>query len=202
MITVLMGKSGSGKNTVADTLCRRNGYKRILTYTSRPPRPGETEEDYHFVSDDVFNKMTGRGEFAEYKAYHPAQGGTWQYGSKITEDQIKSDEHYLLILTPAGFRDIKKSLPDADIHSVYLYCTTKTLEKRLLKRGDDHREAIRRLSADEKDFAWTQNLAYKTIICDTKTPREIVADIRAAESRFFRQAVRDEKAADREDHER
>ena len=36
MIVVLVGKTASGKTTVANELCsKHHGYKRIITYTTR-----------------------------------------------------------------------------------------------------------------------------------------------------------------------
>ena len=53
MIIVLVGKTASGKTTVANELCKHHGYKRIVTYTTRPMRKNEVQDvDYHFISDE------------------------------------------------------------------------------------------------------------------------------------------------------
>ncbi len=53
------------------------GFERIITYTSRSPRPDELEgRDYHFVSRGEFEKMIARGEFLEYVDYAEDYKGT------------------------------------------------------------------------------------------------------------------------------
>lgn len=156
MLLVIVGKSGSGKNAVSGRLLTPEmGCHRIVTFTTRPMRPGEKEGvDYHFVSDEKFSQMVARRQFAEWKEYHPACGDVWKYGSRITADMLNSDEIYLIILTPAGLRDIKKKFRghEEDIASIYLRVPEETLKKRLKGRGDDTTEAVRRLAADKKDF--------------------------------------------------
>lgn len=185
MITVIVGKSGSGKNTVAEHLCKNEGYKRIVTYTTRPMRDREVQDrDYHFISDEEFDGMIKDGRFAEYKSYHPAVGGTWKYGSAFTDHEINSREKYCIILTPAGLRDVKKNLPDADIASVYLHCTTSTLENRLYHRGDDPQEIVRRLNADSHDFKGIQNEVDKVIFCSNKSVTEIAVELDTSAERI------------------
>lgn len=47
---ILTGRAGSGKSTCLSFL-ETIGYKRIVTYTTRPPRNNEIDGvDYHFVS--------------------------------------------------------------------------------------------------------------------------------------------------------
>ena len=111
MIIVLVGKTASGKTTVANELCKNHGYKRIITYTTRPMRENEVQDvDYHFISDEQFNKMVKNNEFTEYKRYNTAHG-VWSYGSVITSEQELSDDCYVIILTPQGLRDLSKKMP-------------------------------------------------------------------------------------------
>ena len=41
MITILIGKSGAGKDTTQYLLTGEYGFERVVTCTSRPPRVGE-----------------------------------------------------------------------------------------------------------------------------------------------------------------
>jgi guanylate kinase len=50
-IYLIVGRSGFGKDTVVDCLCERYGYKRIISYTTRPRR---NEQDKHiFVTIEI-----------------------------------------------------------------------------------------------------------------------------------------------------
>lgn len=43
----LIGKSGSGKDTAADYLCTRYGFRKVASYTTRPIRDGEMNGREH-----------------------------------------------------------------------------------------------------------------------------------------------------------
>ena len=64
---VLIGKSCSGKDSVAKILFFM-GYTRVVTCTTRPMRTGEIDGvDYYFISQDEFMKMIEKRDFAEYQ---------------------------------------------------------------------------------------------------------------------------------------
>lgn len=67
---VLVGKTCSGKSTVAKIL-EDKGYRRIVTYTTRPKRAGEIDgTDYHFITAEDFLKRRENGFFAETAESH------------------------------------------------------------------------------------------------------------------------------------
>lgn len=56
-LVIIVGASGTGKSTLQKNL-EKGGYKKIITYTTRPPREGEQDGiDYHFVDDTTFEDM-------------------------------------------------------------------------------------------------------------------------------------------------
>ena len=150
MIIVLVGKTASGKTTVANELCENHHYKRIITYTTRPMRDNEVQDvDYHFISDEQFNKMVENNEFTEYKRYNTAHG-VWSYGSVVTAEQELSDDCYVIILTPQGLRDLSKKI--SQYIAFYLNVSFESQLERLKKRGDEEQQIIKRLINDAKDF--------------------------------------------------
>ena len=150
MIIVLVGKTASGKTTIANELCKHHGYKRIVTYTTRPMRENEVQDvDYHFISDEQFNEMIKNNEFTEYKRYNTAHG-VWSYGSVVTSEQEFSDDCYVIILTPQGLRDLSKRM--SRYIAFYLNVGFKSQLERLKKRGDEEQQIIKRLKNDAKDF--------------------------------------------------
>ena len=150
MISVLVGKTASGKTTVANELCKNHGYKRIITYTTRPMRVNEVQDvDYHFISDEQFNRMVENNEFTEYKRYNTAHG-VWSYGSVVTSEQEFSDDCYVIILTPQGLRDLSKKM--SRYIAFYLDVSLESQLERLKKRGDEEQQIIKRLENDDKDF--------------------------------------------------
>lgn len=154
-ILILVGKTASGKDTILNQLVKKHGYKKIVTYTSRPMRKGEKQDvTYHFISSQEFQKMIGQGLFAEYKTYN-TEFGVWYYGTAM-EDLKKTDDKTVVILTPDGYRDIKGKV-DGKVVSIYLYANNATIKKRLIARGDDPKEAERRVLHDNDDFKGIEN---------------------------------------------
>lgn len=171
MIIVLVGKTASGKTTVANELCKHHGYKRIITYTTRPMRENEVQDvDYHFISDEQFNKMVENNEFTEYKRYNTAHG-VWSYGSIITLEQEYSDDCYVIILTPQGLKDLSKKI--SRYIAFYLNVDFKTQLKRLKKRGDEEQQIIKRLKNDAKDFKNVVDIVDYSFCTDISSPQRV-----------------------------
>ena len=154
-ILIITGKTASGKNAIVNELTAKYGFKQLTTYTTRPMRNGEVNgETYHFINTDDFMQRMKSGFFAEWKAYTTVEG-VWYYGTAM-EDLEKADDRTVVILTPDGYRDIKDKVYGKVI-SIYLYANNATIKKRLMARGDDPKEAERRVLHDNEDFKGIEN---------------------------------------------
>ncbi len=74
MLYALCGLSGSGKTTVLEaTLQQTPHLGRLVTYTTRHPRPGEKPgQDYHFWSDAAFQTSLATAQLVcpiQYRGY-------------------------------------------------------------------------------------------------------------------------------------
>lgn len=157
MAIIIFGKTASGKSRIVDELVKQ-GYKKIVTTTTRPARKGEINGvDYNFISGEEFKQLINTQYFAEWKKYDTAEG-VWYYGSPLDEIS-RSDNKSIVILTPDGYRDIKDELDDHI--AIYIYANNKTIRSRLSKRGDKKEEADRRIKKDNKDFKGAEFLADK-----------------------------------------
>ena len=149
-ILILIGKTSSGKTLIKEKLIE-NGFTGIATFTNRPMRKGEEQDiTYHYISEEEFKQKIEDGFFAEWKSYD-TEFGIWYYGSAL-EDLEKADDKSVIILTPSGYRDVKRKLPNKNITAIYIYANIATIETRLIKRGDDEKEAKRRILHDNEDF--------------------------------------------------
>lgn len=121
-----------------------------MTYTTRNQRKSEKQDiTYHFITEDDFKKKIKQNFFAEYKSYN-TKFGVWYYGVAL-KDIENADDNTIIILTPDGYRDIVKKVKNKP-KSIYIYANNSTIKKRLVKRGDDPKEAQRRLEHDNIDF--------------------------------------------------
>lgn len=169
---ILLGKSASGKDTVVDNLIHNYGYKKIITWTTRPMRPGEKQDlTYHFTDDEDFEEKIEEGFFAEWKKYNSVFG-TWYYGTAV-QDITNNSNNKIIILTPSGYEDIKEYINNEEILSVYLDSSLRTLYKRLKFRGDNPREIKRRLLHDIKDFKGIKNKVNVVIKNNTRDLDEL-----------------------------
>lgn len=151
MIIVLLGASGSGKSTIENILSDNYGYEKIISYTTRPQRLGETNgKDYHFIDNETFKEALNKKLFAEYDEYSQERF----YGT-LKSDYLRGNK--VVVLTPNGLRQLKKNCKDDDIFTVYVDASLGTRVKRYIDRCgvnkfnfDDKNEIAARV---ERDFA-------------------------------------------------
>lgn len=142
-----MGKTASGKDTIAKKLVSNYKFGKIITYTTRPPRPNEKDGvDYYFISQSDFQEKIKADFFVEWKVYQSAFGD-WYYGTAF--EDLKRDS--ILILTPTGVRDLARNTRCV-FRTVLIDAPKEVRLQRLIERGDEYTEALRRLEHDEKDF--------------------------------------------------
>jgi guanylate kinase len=171
-IIILTGYTASGKDTVLRELIKL-GYKTIVSYTSRPKRPSETDGiEYHFISNDEFNQKKDNGFFAETTSYDMVQGFV-QYGLAV--EDIKNTPNGIAILNPDGLKQVKQK--KLNTISFYLDVDIITLFERLEQRGDDEAEYRRRLSTDVEDFENIHSEVDFVIDAKDKLPRSIALEI-------------------------
>lgn len=131
---------------------------RVVTATTRPPRPGEKEGiDYYFLSPDEFDARRERGDFLEWAQVH----GNY-YATPRTDVERKLSEGFdvVLVIDVQGAAEIKKRMPD----SVLIFIAPPSaaeLVKRLTGRDtESEQERRRRLAAAETEMALSSNYDY------------------------------------------
>jgi len=134
-LTVLSGPSGVGKGTVIAAVRRRHPDVWVsVSYTTRLPRPGETEGvQYHFATVPEFDRMILDGEFLEWAEYAGNRYGTPR---RPLLAHLAAGVPAVLEIELQGARQVKKALPDARF--VFLAPPSWTeLERRLIGRGTE-----------------------------------------------------------------
>jgi guanylate kinase len=187
---IVSAPSGAGKTSLVNALLSSNkDIDLSISYTSRPPRPGEVNGvNYHFVSRETFLEMAARGDFLESAEVYGNFYGTSQ---SWIRDEIAKGRDILLEIDWQGAAQVRSTFPGA-ISVFILPPTLAALETRLKGRAQDSMEVIaRRISAAREDVSHVAEFDY--VIINDKLDvalQELNAVIVAAGLRRERQLVR------------
>ena len=187
---VLAAPSGGGKTSlVAALLQREPGIRLSVSYTTRPPRPGEADGvHYHFIDEKRFAALKAGGEFLEHAHVH----GNW-YATSATwlREQIAAGHDVLLEIDWQGAAQVHRLIPDAVLIFI-LPPTLASLRERLEKRGQDSAAVIeRRLEAAREEMRHYGDFNYVIMNQDfARAVDDLSAIVRAARLTASRQGVR------------
>lgn len=137
-ILVLVGPSGCGKTTVGQALEEDYGIKKLVTTTTRLPRPGEEDGiDYYFIEPSDIPQL----DFVERTLYNGHHYG-------LTTDEIDqaldTHNHLHLAMDKNGAKAMKDHYPD-HTRVVYFTISEADMVKRMKERGDSEADIQERL---------------------------------------------------------
>ena len=145
-ILVITGPSGVGKGTLIKGLLERvPGVQLAVSATTRKPREGEVNGvDYHFLSEEDFDRRVAAGEFVEHAEYAGNRYGT------LKSELSRPARAIVLEIDVQGARQVREALPDARL--VFIEPPSfEDLERRLAGRASDQPEQIERRLAAARD---------------------------------------------------
>ena len=176
---IVTAPSGAGKTSLVRELLRSDSQVKLsVSYTTRPPRPGEVDgKDYHFVGEPVFLEMLGRGDFLESAQVYGNRYGTSQ---PWIESAMRSGTDILLEIDWQGAAQVRKIFPRA-VGIFILPPSLEALLARLKGRGQDADEVIaRRLAAARDDIGHVEEFDYVIINDVFETAlQDLIAVVRA-----------------------
>jgi guanylate kinase len=152
---IIIGKAASGKDFMQKQLVYK-GWVPLMQYTTRPKRPNEVGDEYHFISNEEFESIS-----CKLRSVQNFVG--WKYGYDIDE-ALASD---VIIFSPANLLDLMMSSDKKSINLlgsstiIYLDIDEETRRERLSVRyngGNEDDPLERRLNADKKDFDFLDSI--------------------------------------------
>lgn len=158
-IIQIMGKSGSGKDTIMQHFLKSNPYdlKSIILHSTRPIRDGEMNgREYFFDSNEEMLLLKEQGKIVELRSYNTVYG-IWHYYT--CSDNINLEKHnYITVGTLEAYDQycsyfgkdtIVPILVDMDGGSRII----RAVEREKKQRNQNYKELCRRFMADEDDFS-------------------------------------------------
>jgi guanylate kinase len=151
------------------------GVTMSISATTRPKRPGETDDvDYHFVDDQMFDRMIDQGDFVEWA---PVFG--YRYGTPKTpvKSALRDGRDIMFDIDWQGSRQLE---PDFGEHLVTIFLLPPSmleLERRLRARGTDADDVIadRMRRATDEISHWAE---YEYVLVNHDTD-QCLADVQA-----------------------
>lgn len=144
---LFVGKSASGKSTIANHLEAQYGHRQVWSYTTRPKRC--EDEQYHvFINDNEFDKL---GELAAYTEYNGFRYGT-------TWEQL--DQCSIYVIDPEGIETLLMNIGNRNrpICIIYFDAAVSTRIMRMIERDASDHEIITRLLVDDTTDDWYRKL--------------------------------------------
>ena len=144
VLICLMGRTASGKDTLANKLCERTGLHQVISYTTRERRVNEGNT-HIFISDEEYQALENSGQIAAF-----TQIGPYKYCCTI--DQLYENDIY--VIDPMGVKHLQElNLPNLRLVTVYVNVPDEVRKERALgKRGDDRLAFMKRDMAERDQF--------------------------------------------------
>lgn len=143
---LFVGKSASGKTTIATLLEEKYGLIQVESYTTRKPRY-YGERGHVFISDAAFDKLVNLAAYTEYNGH--------RYGT--TCEQLDGCDLY--VVDVPGVETLLEAYDETrPIHIIYFDAGVRTRILRMIDRHDSDMAVINRLLQDE-EYSWYSKLS-------------------------------------------
>jgi guanylate kinase len=141
LLIVLSSPSGAGKTTISRMLLEADQDIRMsVSATTRPKRPGESENrDYHFVDDAEFDRLIAAGEFVEWA---PVFGYRYGTPKAPVKDALRAGRDILFDIDWQGTQQLHSAMGEDLVRIFILPPSMPELERRLRERGTDGEDVI------------------------------------------------------------
>ena len=158
VLLVLAGPAGSGKTTLCERMVAEvPGFERIVTTTTRAPRPGEVNGvHYHFFSPEEFDTRAAAEEFLEWAWVHKTGNRYGTLASSVL-DPLAAGRSLIINVDVQGVDSFRKAaqanpLLAKRMGTVFINVPIPELRVRLTGRGETDAEIAHRMETAEREL--------------------------------------------------
>ena len=146
---LFLGRTASGKSSIAKAVCNKMGLTQVVSYTTRPMRKSEKNgSDHIFISEDEVSKYEN-----DIAAYTEINGHKYF----TTYDVIDKSDIY--VIDPIGVDNLKIKCGDRyEFIEIYIRTPQKLAEIRARMRGDKLKDFKQRWISENKQFTDYENM--------------------------------------------
>ena len=196
LLILISAPSGAGKTTLVNLLLKAQPQmKRVITCTTREPRPGEKNGvDYHFLTPADFLRRLQAGNFIENATVY---GNSYGILKSELLDKLREGRDVLLNVDVRGATTIREQAryePELSRALVTIFLTTSSVDvlaQRLKKRGADAEAVIqKRLAVARQEISQWKHFDYLVISGSKQEDlRRTLAIVEAEKMRSLRSAA-------------
>ncbi len=135
-LLVLSSPSGGGKSTIGRRCLERlENISYSVSYTTRPPRPGERQGvDYFFVSREQFQRLIATDALLEWEEVH---GNFYGTSRQVVAENLAAGRDVLLDIDVKGGLEVQRQFADQAVLVFILPPSREVLVRRLRQRATD-----------------------------------------------------------------
>ena len=159
---ILAAPSGAGKSSFVERICAED--QRLcdtVTFTTRPMRAGESEgHPYHFVTEDVFQRLLRENFFVEWAKVH-----TNLYGTPLHQlsDAWVAGRCVIMDVDVKGAQTFKAKYPDSKTIFI-LPPSIDELRRRIMKRDAKVPDDLEvRMNNAEKEIGFANTFDFQIV---------------------------------------
>ena len=183
LLIVISGPSGVGKDTLIQRLLKRDGnLSKSVSFTTRPPRPGEVAGvDYVFTTRPEFELARREGKLLESAEY---DGHLYATSANMVEEFRSAGRDTILKIDVQGAEQVRKLVPDA----LFIFIAPPSMDElgqRLKKRKtESESDLAARREIAKTEMSYSPRYDYIVINDDVdRAADEVLRIIRGARER-------------------
>lgn len=163
MLVILSGVSGAGKDTIKKELIKRmDNVITIASFTDRPRREDDADNQYNYVTKEEFERMIKNDELYEYSVHHNHYYGT---SKALLDSKIEQGKIIIKDIDVNGTEDLVNIFKDhIKVITIFLKVPKHILKNRLEHRTTNPNPEEIKLRLDRFDYEESKMSNYDYVI--------------------------------------